>query len=162
MFDVATLSAALGSAQAAGAIIKSMVGIKNNVDINSKAIELQSIIISLQADIGNAMASQMQLVQENQQLKGRLDEIEDFRSDAKRYKLFEAWSGSMVYALKQSMSDGEPPHYICTRCYQAKQKSILSGVPEGEKGWTYYKCPACKSSISTHYRGGVAAEYPPE
>lgn len=162
MFDVGTLSAALGSAQAAGAIIKSMVGIKTNVDINSKAIELQSIIISLQADIGNAMAAQMQLVQESQQLKNQLVAIEDFHEDAKRYKLYEAWSGSLVYALKQSMSAGDPAHYLCTRCYQAKQKSILSGVPDGEKGWTYYRCPACKSSVATHYRGGVPAQYPPE
>lgn len=162
MFDIATLSAALGSAQAAGTIIKSMVGIKASVDINSKAIELQSIIISLQADIGNAIASQMQLAQKNQQLEDQLSAIEDFRSDAKRYKLFEAWRGSMVYALKESMSNGEPPHYLCTRCYQANQKSILNGAPDGEKGWTYYKCPICKSSLATQYRGGVAAHYPPE
>lgn len=161
--DFSLFTGALGSIQAAGEIVKNIGAIKTASEVNAKAAELTSIILSLQNDVGVAMAAQMELVQENLELKDQLAAVEDFRSDAKRYKLFEPWFGSLVYALKFTMSDGEPAHYLCASCYQSHKKSILQVTTMPPSGWAYFQCPACKSAVRTDSSGGgVPAQYAPE
>jgi len=163
MIDLSLLSGALGSVQAVSDITKSMIGMKNASDVNAKAIELQTIIFSLHGDIARSIASQAQISQENEQLKNELAAIEDFRSDAKRYKLFEPWPGALVYALKESMSGGEPAHYICAHCYQSRRKSVLYSGPGTTSKWCHFICPACKTQLPTgRMESGLSAEFPPE
>ena len=44
------------------------------------------------------------------------------KTQKKRYKLVIPWPqhavGSVAYALKESMKESEPPHLICTKCYE--------------------------------------------
>lgn len=157
MFDLGTLSAALGSAQAAGTIIKSLAGMKNSVDINAKAIELQGVILSLQADIGNAIAAQAQLAQENQKLKDELAEVEAFRGEAEHYKLFQPWPGIFAYGRKESMDRSVPPHYLCAHCYQQNKKSILQQLLKNH--WLHFACSSCQASLQTEARGPLPLQY---
>lgn len=157
MIDFGTLSAALGSAQAAGAMIKSLAGMKSAVDINAKAIELQGVILSLQGDIGNAIAAQAQLAQENQQLKNQLAEIERFHGEAANYNIFQPWPGILVYARKDSVQRSSPPHYLCANCYQNNKKSILQQVLKNHM--LNFTCSSCQVSLQTESRGPLPLQY---
>lgn len=148
----------MSGATAAGELIKALVGVKSGVDVAAKAIELQNIIISLQGAVGATQSANAELNETIKSLKEKLAQVDDFQSEVSRYQLTQPWTGSIVYALKESMSEGEPPHYLCTACYQNKRKSILN-CAEVSSGWTKYVCPQCKASLDTGYRGRVPAKY---
>lgn len=129
------------------------------VEVNAKALELQRALLSAYADAIGAKETQSALQDEIRSLKRQLSNNEDFVADMKRYKLHVAYSGATVYALKEEMSNGEPPHYLCTNCHEQKRKSILQ-IANNKEGWQIFVCPNCKATITTPYRGGVNAKFP--
>lgn len=161
MIDLTFLSGAIGSTQAAIDLVKSIGAAKTAGEVNAATAELNNTILSLQGQLTQAFAAHVTVMKENEQLKELLSKIEDFKTDAQRYKLSQPWGGAIVYALKESMSQGEPPHYLCTQCYQSHKKSIMQNSTSKMR-LTNFECPACKATVPTKYNGQVAATYAPE
>lgn len=158
MFDLTSLIGAAAGLKTAGEMVASIANAKSQADVTAKAIELQSVIIGLQSTIFDARDALAGLQEENRKLKEQAVSREDFTRDMARYTLASIRPGSVAYALTESMSQGEPPHYVCANCYQGGKKSCLSCVAESP-GWFGFKCPSCKHSISTGYRNASAAKY---
>lgn len=156
--DIPALLAAAGGLKTAGEIVAGMISAKNQTDVTSKAIELQSVIISLQSSIFEARDALATLQEENRQLKDSVVSAENLRRDMERYHLTTIRSGSVAYALKEAMSNGEPPHYVCANCSQDGKKSILH-CGEHAAGWFSFRCPSCKTGIPTGLRGVSKAKY---
>lgn len=159
--DLPALLAAAGGLKTAGELVTGIVKAKNQSDVTAKAIELQSVIIGLQSSIFDTRDALSSLQEENRQLKESAMRREHFGSDMARYALTPIRPGSVAYALKQSMSNGEPPHYICANCYQNGKKVTLSCGAYKEL-WYAFICPTCKVAIATGYRGPSEAQYAPE
>ena len=68
------------------------------------------------------------------------------------------WEGALVYALKEQCKASEPPHWICTKCYEDGRKSILNPVA-GARGFFKITCPICKSEIQSLFTNAKKAEY---
>ena len=66
-----------------------------------------------------ANADQAAMAEEIRALKNRLVQIEAWQAEKQRYKLVALEPGVFVYALQQEFSAGEPPHWICVRCYNS-------------------------------------------
>ncbi|NOI32209.1 hypothetical protein [Vibrio coralliilyticus] len=125
---------------------------KDIVDLLKKGstIEAQEQIMSLREGA-------LELQEENHELKERVRELElvvknneNWDMEKKRYMLVNPWRGpAQVYALKESESQGERPHFICTNCFHQSQKAILS--PVVDKGDTLMNCPRCKASLNTGF-----------
>jgi Zn finger protein HypA/HybF involved in hydrogenase expression len=105
-----------------------------------------------------AQTDQSSLIDKIRDLENEIADVKAWGVEKIRYKLITPWQGSLTYALKESTSNAEPPHYICTSCYQNGRKSILNQKTDAGR-WTLYACPVCKSQIPTGYHGMVAAEY---
>lgn len=161
MVDMTLLQGAIGGLKTAGDIAVSLGKLNTMAQVNAKAIELQQIILAAQSSAFSAQSEQFSLIERIRDLEKELADIKAWETEKQRYKLVEPWTGSVAYALKKSMSNSEPPHYICTKCYEDGRKSILNQTTE-EKRWTVYMCPVCKSKIPTGYGGQVPAEYAPE
>jgi hypothetical protein len=100
------------------------------------------------------------MVEEIRTLKEELTRVKAWETQKKRYKLVTPWKpGSVAYALKESMKESEPPHLICTKCYEDGRKSILNPITINTYVW--YACPVCKSQIPTGWRGNPCPEYAP-
>lgn len=107
----------------------------------------------------------LDLQEENHELKTRVRELEDklqvtedWGLEKKRYTLVNPWKGpAQVYALKESESNGEGPHYLCSNCFHSSKKVILN--PTKKDLWVLMTCPACKSSVNTGYKGIGAASF---
>jgi len=96
------------------------------------------------------MQSQYQsLLQEKDVLKKQLAEIEDWGAEAAKYELKDLGGGVFVYAQRPEYDTLTPAHWLCTRCYQDRQKSVLvnSGryIPSGLR----FKCFRCNNHIDT-------------
>lgn len=80
-----------------------------------------------------------------------------------RYTLVSPFSqcqATTVFALKESMSNGELPHYVCTKCYGDKRTEKLQ--PRGKTDripYAHYVCLVCGSEFHTRQHIAPPAEY---
>jgi hypothetical protein len=149
----AELTAALSSVKTISDIATFLLKAKVGSDVTQKAIELQSTIIALQASIMSTQAQNQELMEENERLKRQLAEAENWEEETAKYQLVEVDAGVFVYILHPDHNQADDPvHWLCTNCYQKRQKSILQKVGKhigpGHKGWDY-TCPNCNAHVIT-------------
>lgn len=157
MIDLTLLPSAMAGLKGAIDITSALVKTNNIVDVNAKAIELQQIIIKLQQDIFSAQDSQRVANEEIISLKKEISDLKKVNADMERYKLCSPFTGSAVYGISKDDASKEPAHYLCANCFQAGKKSVLN-PKTNEKGFRDFVCSACRTMISTGYRG-VNAKY---
>jgi hypothetical protein len=104
-------------------------------------------VIELQKEILAAQSTQAALVEAVGALKGRVAELEAWDADKQRYTLADFGSGLLAYALKDSMANGEPPHYLCAQCYNDKIKSILQTETRFPGRCHVLTCHRCGSDL---------------
>lgn len=143
-------------------IAKGIAELKNMTDVQGRVIELQNTILDAQSAAMAANAEQFAAIEELRKLKGELQEIRGWEAERQRYKLRKPTQQStgVVYALKKEQNHkDEPPHYICTTCYEAGRKSMLSLTQLERGGYFCWVCPVCKTSVSSGTRGATEAEF---
>lgn len=158
MIDMASITAAIGSMKAAGDIAVGLVNLKTMSEVHAKAVELNQKIIVAQHEIFAANAAQTECIQRISELEKQIANIKAWEAQKQRYQMRTILDGITVYALKKSMSDGEPPHYICANCYEAGKRSIIQNG-ETKDRFTTLVCPTCISAIPTGYRGFPERKY---
>lgn len=146
------------SLKAAGDIINGMLELKTLSEVQGKIIDLQRAILDAQSSALSANADQSEMVEEISALKKEISDIKAWETQKKRYKLVAPWDGALVYALKETMSKSEPPHWICTKCYEDGRKSILN--PEQNERRRYvFICPVCGAKAQSPYTSAMKQEY---
>jgi len=157
MMDMALIGGTISSLRLAGDIAKSFLQLKTMAEVQGKVIELQSVILAAQSSALEANAAQMAMVEEMRTLKEEIVRHKAWETQKQRYVLDRPLRGTVAYALKESMSDGEPPHWICTNCYENGRKSILNGRNTALNMYSF-ECPVCKSAITTRDASGRMPE----
>ena len=115
-------------------------GLKNINDVSIRyraSIELQEKILA-------AQAQQSALVERIGNLEKEVARFETWEAEKQRYGLTEVGDGVVTYVLKPSMGGSEPPHCICSECYQHGQKSIIQATGNFY-GSVMLACPRCKA-----------------
>lgn len=138
----AEISAAITSTKAALDIAKSAKALSDSnkliaaiSEINTKLMEATTVALASQE-------KQSALSNRIAELEEQLRQIEDWESQIKRYKLHEfPETKTFAYKLQESMSNGEPLHYLCATCVNERKKSILQ--PSGH----ILTCTVCKTNI---------------
>lgn len=126
-----------------------MLGIRDELLIREKAIELNAQVMTAQSAALAAQAAQAELVERVRELEKQVVDLEDWEREKGRYQLTEIATCVFAYATKPGMENGEPSHRICAGCYQDGRKSILQGIRR-TKNWTrleFLVCHACKAEI---------------
>src|SRR5713226_5214842 len=135
MIDMGSIAAAVGSLKTAGEIAKGLISLNTMAEVQSKAIELNQKIIDAQHQIFAANTAQTVLVQRVGELEKKIADIEAWGTEKQRYQLKAPFPGAMVYAVQKSMSNGEPPHYLCATCFKTGKPSILQ-LTHDKEHWT--------------------------
>lgn len=148
--DISLIQGTISSLKAASDLAHGFLHLKSVADIQGKVIKLQSIILSAQSSALAANAEQAAMAEEIRALKSRLVQIEAWETEKQRYKLAALEPGVFVYALQQEYSAGDPPHWICARCYNAGTKHVLQN--QGEfYGASEHLCQSCDSKIKVRW-----------
>src|SRR2546422_9537489 len=130
--DMGSIAAAVSSLKAAGEIAKGLMSLKTATDIQAVAIDLDQKIIDAQHQVFAANQAQSALVDRVRELEGQITAMKDWGAQKQRYKLVVPFTGCTLYALKESMSEGEAPHYLCANCFQESKRSFLQLIrPKG-------------------------------
>lgn len=127
---------------------------------NAQLIEFQKAIINANALIATIQQQNASLLRDKDDLKKQIVELENWKAEKDRYSMVTVYSAATVYALKESVSNGEPPHYICPACYQRYQKTLLQ-PKKANTGFVHLYCPSpsCHFDIPTNFRGIGPANY---
>ena len=147
-----------GSLATAAKLLKSLKDLVSAPDAKAQVSELYDVIISSQASALQMLANERSMLEEIGELKAQLSRVQAWETEKQRYRLATPISGVTCYALQKSMSNGEPPHYICGNCYQNGKRSMLA-YSTSANGFIAIVCAACKFSSQTRYRCLSPAKY---
>lgn len=153
--DMASIAATISGLKTIGDLVNTILDAKTSNAINTAVSEVQSHLLSVQREALAANSEQFSMIEEIRNLKEKIAEMEAWGAEKQRYHLTSPWQGTVVYSLKESLSNGEPPHWICTNCYNDGMKSILTQQQDGN-GVVSFLCPKCKTSfraIGRHSKG---------
>jgi hypothetical protein len=124
------------------------IGISEAVDLTGRVAELikkgatleaQERIVDLREAVLAGKDEVLRLREENQQLREKIREQEEWESRAKVYALVETEGGAFVLRFS-----GEPGHYACPACFESKRIHIL----QDERSWGgTFKCSGCAKSF---------------
>jgi hypothetical protein len=119
--------------------------------------ERARIFADFQRELANAQADKIALGAKNIEIAEELSakkaeclKLKEWEADKSRYRLVNPGATGFVYALKQSHSDTDPPHWICANCYARGSKSFLH--TENNGGWPKIQCTVCNTAIPTGTR----------
>jgi len=160
--DASLILGTISGLKTAGDIAKSLLDLKTVSEVRGKVIELQSVILSAQGSAMEANARQSALIEQISALKKEITDIKAWEEEKQRYDLVAPMGSVLVYAIKKECAGSEPPHWICTNCYENRRKTILNQVRSKNSSFWHILCPVCKSQIDTHYKSPYAPQYAEE
>jgi hypothetical protein len=144
-----------------GKVANDIASASNEAKRNAQLIEFQRAIIQLQSSIASVQAQNASLLREKNDFEEQIVRAKKWDNEKQRYALVDILEGAGVaFALKESMSQREPAHWLCTNCFHAGTKSVLNTI-EGARGFSMLACPVCKAKLQSHNRGPLRAEYAP-
>ena len=152
MIDMQSIAAAVGSLKTAADITKTMIELKGAADVNAKAIELQSIILSAQSSALAANSEQFTLLQRVRQLEEELAKPKQWETEKQRYELvsLEGDGSVFAYRLKEDAAGTEPSHYICAHWNEERKKSLLQSTKYDSGRAVSLRCPRCEHDFYIH------------
>ena len=149
IMDIALIQSAMSSLNSAANIAKAILNLKVSTEVQGKVVELQSLILAAQSDALSANAAQTEMADQIQALKDEISCIQAWEKQVTRYQLFSPWTGTLVYALRESEKESEPAHWICTHCYSERQRGFLQFRRQAS-GRQLYACDRCGTEVNAH------------
>ena len=157
MIDIGSAAALVSSLKAAAEITKAMIGLRDASMIQDKVIELNGVILSAQSSALEANAAQFTLLDRVRELEEEIARMKAWETEKQHYKLEAVDRGAFAYVPKPEMQGTEPPHWLCTNCYDKGHKSFLqfkeqTREPSGRRGnYSKWVCGSCRSEVTVHY-----------
>jgi hypothetical protein len=120
-----------------------MFGIaKSMKDMNDAVIRNQAVF-DLTEQILAAQEKYAMAIERVRDLEKQVAAFENWDAESKRYQMKDFGGGTIAFALKPDMANGQPPHNLCCRCYNNRTIGILQ--PEGVNAYRQerVKCSEC-------------------
>ncbi|WNL39814.1 hypothetical protein RN346_04460 [Halomonas sp. PAMB 3232] len=144
MVDILAIGTGLKTAYNIGKAAKDL---DDQVRLNTAISEIMDQLTQAQFGLMDMQLQYQQLVDENKELKEKLNKEERFD----QYRLFRTAVGHHVYMLKNEFAGrDEPLHAICVQCREDGRRSVLQ---EGE--YSYY-CTVCRTEASHKRQPGYS------
>jgi hypothetical protein len=78
--------------------------------------------------------------------------FEDWKAEKQRYEMKDFGGGTIAYSLKPEMANGEPPHRLCSACYQQGKKGILQPIGMNAYRQEGVRCADCGKEFALGQR----------
>ena len=150
---IAELSAAMTAIKETAGLARVINDAKTDAEVKAATIELQSKLITLQAEcfsLGDAIRLRDEEVVH---LKAKIAEFEDFKSQTEGYELERLDSGTFVYSKKVLVNERPESVYLCPHCFGKHEVSILQPMEiMWSDGHFRTHCPSCENKFWTNSR----------
>lgn len=116
--------------------------------------ELRLLVADLAEQLMKARVAQMQVSHRLDEFEREAKAADSFEKLLARYTTVSLPGGGIVLQLKADYVGTEPPHSICPRCVENRQRHFLQ--PHGR----LLHCPNCETSFENAVRHGGAQSVP--
>ncbi len=123
MIDMIT--GAFGGLKSAAELAQSLLTLKTDSAVSTKAVELNRIIFDIQQKMFSIQADYAALLSRTGDLEAEIRDLKSWEEEKKRYQLHELAPGTFAHRLKPDCQGSEPMHDLCENCYQNGVRSIL-------------------------------------
>jgi hypothetical protein len=153
MPDLIAIGQGLNAVKALADLVKTMAGLRDAAKILENSIELNRKIADVQIALNTALTEQSTLVKTIHDQEEEIARLKAWDAEKKRYELKAVYDGGVfAYVPKVGAENGEPPHWLCTNCYQQHQKSILQRGEPYRHLWIF-RCSRCPLVIHAPWEG---------
>ena len=148
MVDISAIAGMLSALKGATDISKAMLDLRDGQLIQAKVIELQFQILAAQSSAFAANDERSALIDRVRSLEEELAGLEKWDTGKDQYRLTQIATGAFAYTPQPNADRAEPPHWLCVKCYDGRQRSVLQyqGRTSNDRE-SNYACPVCKSTI---------------
>jgi hypothetical protein len=146
MPDLIAIGQGLSAAKALTDIAKTMVGLRDSAKLLETTVEFQQQLFSVQKSLLDAQAEQTTLIDRVRELEKEVADLKAWQGEKYKYEMTPLGRG-IAYTLKPEEKGAEPPHYVCTQCYDDGKRSVLQNVNPGTP--PVYKCNRCGNMLMT-------------
>ena len=145
--DMSLIGGAASALKAAMDITKAMKELRDWELLSTKIWELNGVIMDAQTRVFAVNEERSALIETVAKLEKQITQFKNWETQKKRYSLTEAAPGVFAYINKEDAKKPEPPHYICTNCYEDCKKSILhlSNLPGSRR--MMLSCNGCNAKL---------------
>ncbi|NLX99212.1 MAG: hypothetical protein GXY83_24000 [Rhodopirellula sp.] len=154
MSVLATMTSVVSALKLASDGVKALKEFTQSPDATAKVAELSAAVFSAYSAAIEVQSQHATLLRQISDLEQEIMQLKAWDAEKARYQLAKPWnSPALVYALKKSEARSEPPHLLCTHCYQKNIKSILQPgkAPRESRQRTILLCPACTTEIAIQF-----------
>jgi signal recognition particle GTPase len=152
------LSAAFSSLKVLTDIAKGMNSLQHGVELNTKAMELTSVVIEIQQRL---MTTNVEMEAMHETIRRLNEQILEKESLA-RYERVVSRTGAILYALKKEFKvSSEPHYYVCQKCLEKDKVAITLQSTHGDD---FLRCMICRSVYQATFSenvGSVVSDYDP-
>jgi hypothetical protein len=146
MVDMSSIAALASSLKITGDMAKAAVGLRDAEAMRSKVIEFQSAILDAQHLVFSANEERTALIDRVGALEKELASMKEWNTGKGQYQLESVDAGKFAYVPKPVVGSTEPPHWLCTHCFENRKKSILQCQTEAGRD-NVWICPSCSMKI---------------
>lgn len=153
----------MGSIGFFGSVLKGLQALQDlvgSVEAKAKVVELYDLVLAGQRRALESDVQQRQLLDTVRGLEEKIASMEAWNAEKQRYVLKALGNGgAVVYALKKSASNSEPPHWICATCYQNGTKGFINIERSDRRDMLFCSTANCQAHIKPAYRGRTEIKY---
>jgi hypothetical protein len=154
---IAELTMGLQSLNAMTELLKVLNAASTQTQINEVKLGLQEGLLAAQRALFAAQEAQTADAAVIRDLEEQIVRLKDWEAERQRYQLTAIDRGAFAYMQKPGMDGGEPPHWLCTNCFEQGKRSLLQSrggsVRDGPHGiQTAWGCNACDGSVTVFFR----------
>lgn len=154
---IAEIAAGLSSLNAAKQIVQGLNAANTAINVNDVKIELQGLILEAQQALFAAQQAEASTAQKIGALEQEIVRLKDWSAEKASYQMTAICRGAFAYTRKPGMEAGEPPHWLCTTCFENGKKAVLQfqgqqREPNGGRGsYSDWRCNGCKATVTVQY-----------
>jgi hypothetical protein len=129
MPDMTAIAAALSALKGAKDVAEAMIGLRDTAAFQGKLLEFQSKLIDANNAAFAAQDERSAMLDRIRKLEQEVTNFKAWETRKEKYELKNVAWGAVAYMLKPETRGSEPPHWLCTQCFENQKASIMQPAP---------------------------------
>jgi cell division protein FtsB len=150
MPDLIAIGQGLASIKTLSDIAHTAFGLRDSAKLLEAKVEFNRQLFAVQTALATAQSEQAELTQAIHDLEKEIADLEAWDAEKEKYELKQISNvGTVAYMLKPDARGIEPPHWLCTNCYQNRKRGIIQYY--GHIGASlHFRCSSCPAEYRTN------------
>lgn len=144
----AWLDAIMSPLNAAGEALQKLIETRDLIKFGDAFRKLQAEILAAQRGALTAQTNEATLLERIRELEKEITRFETWENEKSRYEMKALRRDTFVMMLKPDARGSQPPHWLCTGCYNNGKQGTFQWTRDVAMGRRVYRCDTCQNTIA--------------